>query len=432
MTVDALAQKLDARRSGDGWSAKCPAHDDRRASLSISEGKDGRVLLHCFAGCACDEILSAVGLTKRDLFPRRASGNQERLGRIVATYDYVDENGKLLFQSVRYVPKDFRQRRPDGRGGWIWNLREVRLVLYRLPDVLASQTVVVTEGEKDADRMTALGFTATTNPLGAGKWCDDYSDTLRGKDVVIFRDNDEQGEKHVAQVIGSLRGKARSIKLVILLDGFHDVSDYIASLPKKERKAAIQNLIDATPLWNFVDVDANAIELPPAPARLPMARAKPTSRCLFATPIKPFLNGASGKPNQSSSPPARISILPRKGKSPATQNSTAYFQRQTITNVIGAKARGQKPALTSKPPRRICRNWKPLPSERAQKQFNTAASTKNLQAVRARPYSRNRMRRTWTSRPQLPSLLREECDIFGRDTTCASTRQGAHCRFDSR
>jgi 5S rRNA maturation endonuclease (ribonuclease M5) len=302
------------------------------------------VLLHCFAGCACDEILSAVGLTKRDLFPRRASGNQERLGRIVATYDYVDENGKLLFQSVRYVPKDFRQRRPDGRGGWIWNLREVRLVLYRLPDVLASQTVVVTEGEKDADRMTALGFTATTNPLGAGKWCDDYSDTLRGKDVVIFRDNDEQGEKHVAQVIGSLRGKARSIKLVILLDGFHDVSDYIASLPKKERKAAIQNLIDATPLWNFVDVDANAIELPPAPA--PFA---PPPLSLLPTALQDFVHAAAESLNVDHSYiflPLLAAIGTAIGNSRSALLKRGFIQAPNIwTAIIGRSGSLKSPSI---------------------------------------------------------------------------------------
>ncbi len=112
-------------------------------------------------------------------------------------------------------PKDFWQRRPDGKGGWINNLQGVRRVLYRLPDVKSAQTVCVAEGEKDADNLAKLGFVATTNPLGAGKWRDAYSETLRGKDVIVFGDvgdDDGAGEKHTQQRIESLSGKAKSIK----------------------------------------------------------------------------------------------------------------------------------------------------------------------------------------------------------------------------
>ena len=144
----------------------------------------------------------------------------------------------MLFQCVRTKPKDFWQRRPDGKGGWINNLQGVRRVLYRLPEVKSAQTVCVAEGEKDADNLAKLGFTATTNPMGAEKWRDEYSETLRGKDVVVFGDvgdEDGAGQRHTAQRIQSLNGVAKSIKRVELPDGFHDVSDYIASLPSGER-----------------------------------------------------------------------------------------------------------------------------------------------------------------------------------------------------
>jgi hypothetical protein len=173
-------------------------------------------------------------------------------GKIVATYSYTDESAKLLFQCVRFLPKDFSQRRPDGKGGWIWNLKGVRRVLYRLPEVIAAQTVCVLEGEKDADNLRSLGFIATTNPMGAGKWRDEYSDTLRGKHVVIFGDvgdEDGKGERHTVEVIESLRDKAKSIKHVTLPDGFHDISDYIASLPAERATEAIRKLIDETPEW---------------------------------------------------------------------------------------------------------------------------------------------------------------------------------------
>src|SRR5215472_1424110 len=117
--------------------------------------------------------------------------------QIVATYDYVDETGKLLFQCVRYLPKGFSQRQPDENGGWVKNIKGVRRVLYRQPEVEKAETICITEGEKDADSLCTLGFAATCNPMGAGKWRDEYSETLCGKDVLIFGDDDAEGRKHV-------------------------------------------------------------------------------------------------------------------------------------------------------------------------------------------------------------------------------------------
>src|SRR5262249_48073251 len=111
-----------------------------------------------------------------------------------------DENGTLLFQVVRFEPKDFRQRRPDGRGGWIWNVRDARRVLYRLPELLkavaAGETIYIPEGEKDVDNLRALEVFATTNPGGIKKWRDDYSEFLCGADVVVLPDNHAEGREH--------------------------------------------------------------------------------------------------------------------------------------------------------------------------------------------------------------------------------------------
>src|SRR5262249_5582551 len=108
-------------QGGNAWSARCPAHDDRRASLSVSIGEGGKVLLRCHAGCTAEAIVGAMGLSMADLFPRDDEAPTAK--RVVATYGYTDEAGALLFQTLRYSPKDFRQRHPDGRGGWEWNLR---------------------------------------------------------------------------------------------------------------------------------------------------------------------------------------------------------------------------------------------------------------------------------------------------------------------
>src|SRR5262245_61385785 len=92
---------------------------------------------------------------------------------INATYEYNDVDGQLLFQVVRYQPKDFKQRRPDGQGAWIWNLDGGHPVLYRLPELSTadpSKPVLIPEGEKDVETLRALGLVGTTNPGGAGKW----------------------------------------------------------------------------------------------------------------------------------------------------------------------------------------------------------------------------------------------------------------------
>jgi hypothetical protein len=114
--------------------------------------------------------------------------------RLVATYDYVDESSRTLFQVVRFDPKRFLRRRPDGRGGYIWNFDGVRLVPYRLPELISAvafgRVVYVGEGEKGADNLSDFGIPATTNPMDAGKWRDEFNEFLRDADVVILPDND--------------------------------------------------------------------------------------------------------------------------------------------------------------------------------------------------------------------------------------------------
>jgi DNA primase len=146
-------------------------------------------------------------------------------------YDYRDESEQLLYQVVRYKPKDFRQRRPDGKDGWIWNLDGVKPVLYRLPEMIKAPTqdfVIIAEGEKDVDRLCEYGFTATTCPMGAGKWSDEFNKYFEGRLVVIIPDNDDIGKKHAQQVANSLYGIAGDIRIVELpgLPGKGDVSDW--------------------------------------------------------------------------------------------------------------------------------------------------------------------------------------------------------------
>jgi hypothetical protein len=120
--------------------------------------------------------------------------HDEGAHKIVATYDYRDEDGALLFQVVRFDPKDFRQRRPDGAGDWIWSTKGVKQVPYRLPEmseaIALNRPIVIVEGEKVADALWALNIPATCNAGGAGKWSPALNQYFRDADVVISPDND--------------------------------------------------------------------------------------------------------------------------------------------------------------------------------------------------------------------------------------------------
>lgn len=174
-----------------------------------------------------------------------------RRGKIVATYDYTDEFGKLLFQAVRFEPKNFSQRRPDGKGGWIWNLQGITPVLYRLPELeeaLAHERpICIVEGEKDVERLRTHGFAATCNPMGAGKWRDEYAQRLSGADVIIIPDNDKAGRDHGEEVARSLHA-AKRVRWLVLpgLGEKGDASDWFAAGGDRE---ALDELIAAAPDW---------------------------------------------------------------------------------------------------------------------------------------------------------------------------------------
>jgi KaiC/GvpD/RAD55 family RecA-like ATPase len=170
-------------------------------------------------------------------FPDFAGAPEERAGKakIVATYPYYDELGEVLFESVRMEPKTFRQRQPDGRGGWVWNLKGVRPVPYHLPEIgeaiALGRTVFIAEGEKDVDALWAAGIPATCNPGGAGKWRHEYSEIFKDAHVVVLPDNDEPGAAHGEQVAKALSDTAASVKVLQLpnLPRKGDVSDWLAS-----------------------------------------------------------------------------------------------------------------------------------------------------------------------------------------------------------
>lgn len=227
MTCQELLPRLDhVKPIAGGWQARCAAHDDRNPSLSVSE-REGKILLRCHAGCETSAILAALGLQMSDLFADSETNGNGVSGRIVATYPYTDEHCNLLFQVVRFEPKDFRQRRPDGNDGWTWNLNGVRRVLYNLPTVLKAQSVLILEGERDVETARKFGIPGTCNPHGAGKWRSEYSPFLRGKRVAVICDADPPGVAHGREVARSLLGVAAAVKLIEALPQSKDLTEWV-------------------------------------------------------------------------------------------------------------------------------------------------------------------------------------------------------------
>jgi hypothetical protein len=177
---------------------------------------------------------------------------------IAATYDYYDRFGGLVYQVVRLEPKDFRQRRPDGNGGWIWSLDGVERVPYRLPELLGSapDSVFIPEGERDAECLRDLGFTATTNAGGAeAGWTSGMIAYLAGRDCVILIDNDATGLERGARLCESLNAVAKTIRVVWLPGpSKSDVTDFFdAGHTLKE----FQEIVQATPLWEPPTISAS-------------------------------------------------------------------------------------------------------------------------------------------------------------------------------
>ena len=244
-----------ATRTKHGWKCLCPAHDDSRPSLSVADGRKG-LLVFCHAGCSQQDVISALKL--RSLWPeaakRRSNGlarpsgpilppspppvearsgkrSKER-GTIETIYDYTDGDGELKYQVVRFRdPKDFRQRRPDGEGGWVWNMQGIEAIPYRLPEFPDGEggLMLIVEGEKDADALAKLGYCATTSHGGAGKWPDSvrFNRHFRGLDCVIVPDKDPPGRKHAAQVAAAIGPIAQSVRVLDLPGISKDASDWI-------------------------------------------------------------------------------------------------------------------------------------------------------------------------------------------------------------
>jgi hypothetical protein len=202
----------------------------------------------------CDKKAAIQWMKKElgieDEYPVARNGKKlSRPKRLVATYDYRSDDGVLVHQTLRYGftdekgGKTFMQRRPASQGEkagiyearldkftgkwWIWNLYGIEPVLYHLPEMAArpEDEVWLFEGEKDADNAAKMGLLTTTSPMGAGKWRDSFSDSLRGRTVTIVPDRDDPGTTHAMMVALALIKSECSVAIVRWSDLWPDAPE---------------------------------------------------------------------------------------------------------------------------------------------------------------------------------------------------------------
>lgn len=344
-----LSKLSDAKKNGIGWSARCPAHDDRRASLSIGEADDGTALVKCHAGCDTSAVLAAIDLQLSDLFPKDETvpkhqskapvfksahdaikALEAKQGKRSAMWTYQNIDGEPVGVVVRWDRPDGKKNiRPVSKQSDGW--RSVAMTspkpVYQLPEVVKANLVIVAEGEKAADAARSIGFTATTSAGGANAAKQTDWKPLAGKEVWILPDNDEPGRKYAENVAGILAKMEpppiiRIVELPNLSDG-GDIVDWIdthgeAAEPQGMREE-IEALAQGVEPWQFGTLN-NHVEnsCPDGPVLV----------CLADVEAKPIAWLWEGR-----IPLARITLLvgyPGEGKSFLTTDMASRISTGTL------------------------------------------------------------------------------------------------------
>ena len=369
MTVEQFLERLEGvKQNGSSWVARCPAHEDRSPSLSVSEGDDGRVLLRCFAGCETTDIVEALGLELRDLMPDDGPFNgrngshkarrpkpepkpprvfptfkealadvERRRGKHSASWVYHNRDGEPIAAAVRWDSEGNKTVLPFqlAAGGWVNTAPPEPRTLYQLPEVLAAGTVLVCEGEKAADAARKLGFTATTSPMGSQVGDKADWSPLAGKTVWILPDNDKPGAKYARVVAERLLGccpTASSIRIVELpgLPPGGDIVEWIEARPDstiEELRAELERLAEAAPEWDPIQAGPEEVpeewpevipfteeSLPPFPVdALPPVLAAWVAAEAEATQTPPDLAGMLGLAVLSFCASRRVTVSPWPG-----------------------------------------------------------------------------------------------------------------------
>jgi len=203
-----FCSKLDkVKQTRNGIEALCPSHNDKLPSLTASFTKE-KILFKCQAGCSFESVVTALGMQENQFFIQEEKTQPKT---IESTYRYEDEGGNHVMDVVRFKPKDFRPRRPDGR----FTLDRVTRVPYHLPQMLEAMKrgkgIAIVEGEKDCDNAEKIGLTATTFCGGSGKWRDEYLKWFEDANVACVPDNDHAGRKGMNIIASNITKVAKSV-----------------------------------------------------------------------------------------------------------------------------------------------------------------------------------------------------------------------------
>ena len=232
--ADFLNRLKNVSGTGGQYSARCPAHDDNRNSLSVSVGKDNRIICHCHAGCAPEDITAALGLTMRDLFAELAPGE------VFPTYKAQGGGAVCVAEYIYHTTppiKKLRMRNPDGSKWFYWQHKagsewkkgrnKIEPTLFTGDAAEIPAAVYFVEGEKDVLTLAGFGFPAVSLADGAkSKWRDAYSAALRNKAVYIIPDNDEPGREYGNYIAGKLQGVASTVKRIDLSKAWTEIPEH--------------------------------------------------------------------------------------------------------------------------------------------------------------------------------------------------------------
>ncbi len=341
-----LAKLPNHQKTAKGWSACCPAHDDRRASLSIWQGDDGRPGFKCFAGCKREKILDALGLKPADLFPSSHSAESHK--SVAQRRDGTDNNGQQP-RKEHVSPNDAvnelkRQHKNRGTlaGSWMyvdaagqpvgivmrWNLadgsKDIRPIalhnnkwiiggmaeprpLYQLPTLAGAPRVYIVEGEKAADAARSIRLTATTSAHGAESARKTDWTPLAGKEVVLLPDNDAAGRKY-ADEVAAILAKLTPVPVVKIVDlpGLPDKGDIFdwvqarAGTDLTELRREVDALADAAEVIEAIQPDTLLTFQPfpiaalPHPCRRFVRQAAMAIGCDSSYVALPMLSGLAG------------------------------------------------------------------------------------------------------------------------------------------
>ena len=242
----------------------CPWHDDHDPSFKVNPSKQVFLCAVCQkAGSVIDLVMEMESCSAGEAMKKLSTDSSQKLTKennnettttteaawgtttqkkIVCAYDYMDARGHLVYQVVRFSPKDFRGRRPnpDNPSEFIWNMQGIDRVLYNLAEVITAEEVVCVEGEKDADTLKTIGVCATTHAGGTGgteKSIPTYMASLKGKTIYICADNDDPGRESADKLAAALKGVSARVLKIAVPTLHKDISDYLDTFSALSEKA---------------------------------------------------------------------------------------------------------------------------------------------------------------------------------------------------